>query len=285
MIKSLGERRGQLDASEGFLTETGFANAHGLTELGSAVFRAVFIEGDETAKRTALRKGLMRSPLVLAICQALFGVPNATKANAEAALRYQALSVGLTDRTLGTLLTMMAEAQIITYKRGIIYVLDSPFAEGEVPRSVFISRETPFSNVLWLTRVLRECDGHIYWLDKHFQASGFEALADAAEGSRINVIRILSLKLDGNSSPRVRKKYQSLQQELAHKGIDLQWRFIDSKLIRDTHDRWIIGEISARNVPDVGTIMSGNHSEISLSDHASKLNQTFDDYWKQGTPV
>jgi hypothetical protein len=90
-------------------------------------------------------------------------------------------------------------------------------------------------------------------------------------------VRILSLELDGNSSSRVRKKYLALQQELSGKDIT-------STLVRETHDRWVIGDSTARNLPDVGTIFSGNHSEISKSDHAERLNKTFEGYWLQGTP-
>ncbi len=97
-------------------------------------------------------------------------------------------------------------------------------------------------------------------------------------------MRILSLELDGNSSSRVRKKYLALQQELSGKDITLEWRFINSTLVRETHDRWVIGDSTARNLPDVGTIFSGNHSEISKSDHAERLNKTFEGYWLQGTP-
>ena len=75
------------------------------------------------------------------------------------------------------------------------------------------------------------------------------------------------------------KAYQALKQELLAKKIQLEWRFVDSTVVRDTHDRWIIGASSARNVPDVGTIMSGNKSEISASDSSVRLQTDFLKYW------
>ena len=57
---------------------------------------------------------------------------------------------------------------------------------------------------------------------------------------------------------------------------------MDSTVVRDSHDRWIIGDSSAYNVPDVGTVMSGNKSEMSKSDRATRLNSDFDAYWAQG---
>src|SRR5665213_175591 len=136
-----------------------------------------------------------------------------------------------------------------------------------------------FSNTLWMTRVLRECEGHIYWIDKHFQPGGLEMIADAADGTRVSGVRVLSLQLEGNSSAKTRRKYQALKQEPQGKGITFEWRFIDSALVKATHDRWIISEATARNLPDVGTVLSGNHSEISKSEHADRLNQEFETYW------
>jgi hypothetical protein len=58
------------------------------------------------------------------------------------------------------------------------------------------------------------------------------------------------------------------------KGVALEGRFIDSWLVRGTHDRWVIGQSGAWNLPDIGTILSGSKSEISKSDHAERLNRT-----------
>jgi hypothetical protein len=230
-----------------------------------------------------MHSALLQNTEALAVCQALYRVPNVGKQNAESALRAEQLGDSLTDRRLGTLLTILGLFGVISYKKGQIEVLDPPINEGVVPASVFISRETPFSNTLWMTRVLRECAGHVYWIDKHFQPGGLEMIADAADGNRVSEVRVLPLQLEGNSSAKTRKKYQALKQELQGKGITFEWRFMDSTLVKATHDRWIIGETTARNVPDVGTVLSGNHSEISKSEHADQLNQVFEAYWAQAT--
>lgn len=283
-IRQLGEHRGGVDLDDGFLRSLDLVDDAGeLTTRGNDLFNAVFVAPNATTARDAMHGALLQNTEVLVICQALFGVPGVGKRNAESALRAQHYGDGLTDRKLGTLLTILDLFGVVTYKRGQLEVLDPPIGQGVVPTSVFISRDTPFSNALWLTRVLRECTGHIYWLDKHFQPGGLEIIADAADGNRVSDIRVLSLQLEGNSSSKTRKKYQALQQELQGKGISLEWRFIDSSLVRATHDRWVIGETTARNVPDVGTVLSGNHSEISKSEHADRLNQEFEKYWFQGS--
>lgn len=282
-LRSLGEHRGGVDTSDGFLESLDLVDKQGqLTARGKELFTALFIAPNPVTAADAMRSALLQNTETLAICQALYGVPNVGKQNAESVLRAQHLSEGLTDRSLGTLLTILSLFGVISYKRGQIEILEPPISEGVVPASVFISRDTPFSNTLWLTRVLRECSGHIYWFDKHFQPGGLEIIADAADGNRVSDIRVLSLKLDDNSSSKTRKKYQALQRELQGKGIAFEWRFIDSTLVRSVHDRWIIGDATARNVPDVGTVLSGNYSEIAKSEHADRLNLEFEQYWTQG---
>jgi len=214
-------------------------------------------------------------------------VPHVDKATVDSVLRNVGLGVDLTDRKLGTLLTLLDRAEVIRYVRskGVLNVLLPPMDNGQVPSTVFVSRETPFSNVMWLGRVLKQCEGHIYWIDKHFQPAGLETLADVADGNRISEIRVISLKLPDNSTPKAMKAYRSLKTELSNRGISLEWRFVDSSVVRDSHDRWVIGSTSAYNVPDVGAVMSGNKSEMSRSESAGRLNADFENYWSQGTEV
>ena len=284
-VKNLGEHRGATVTKDGFLASLGLIDDKAeLTNRGKALFQAVWIARDVDAAKQIAHVALLQNPEALAICQLLYGLPNAQKSTVESVLRSCNLEVGLTNRRLGTLLTILSSYEIISYNRGTIRVLNSPFSEGTVPPSVFISRETPFSNQMWLAKVLKECTEHIFWLDKHFQPIGLESILEAADGNAISEIRVLSLKLESNSTLRTRKKYQALQQELLIKGIAFEWRFIDSKLIRTTHDRWVIGAREARNIPDVSTIYSGNNSEISKSEHHIRLKKEFEQYWIQAMP-
>lgn len=288
MLRSAGERRlASTDEAE-FLIEIGLVTVGGaLTETGQAYFDAAFINRDERAVVLALQIALRDYPPAQAISQRLFGVPRVDKSIVDSVLRNVGLGRDLTDRKLGTLLITLDRAEVIRYVRskGELTVLVPPLDHGQVPSTVFVSRETPFSNVMWLGRVLKQCEGHIYWLDKHFQPVGLEALADVADGNRISEIRVLSLRLPDNSSSKAVRAYRALKIELANRGIAFEWRFVDSAIVRDSHDRWIIGSDSAYNVPDVGTVMSGNKSEMSASKSAERLNADFEGYWSQGQEV
>jgi hypothetical protein len=99
-------------------------------------------------------------------------------------------------------------------------------------------------------------------------------------------VRILSIYLaDAHGGKKVRRDFANLQAELASRGIAVEWRVIDSTQIRDTHDRWVIGDASARNVPNVNAIISGQHSELNLSTQRDGLAGLFEGYWNDAQPI
>jgi hypothetical protein len=288
-LKLIGERQPARDVEAVFfLSELGLALGAGrLTDQGQEYFRQRFIRGNMEASAVVLQRAVIRYPPAAAICQLLEGVPGARREVVETVLRSQGFADHLSDRSLGSLLALMHRSGVVKYvkNRGLVTVLIHLARAPEPPPSVFISPQTPYSNKIWLRRILEECEGFIYWLDKHFLPIGFEPLWEASDGSRISEIRILSLKLPENEGRRALRSYRDLVTELGQRHIQLEWRTIDSRLVKGTHDRWIIGTSSARNVPDVGTVFSGNHSELNYSDQCKALKSIFEDYWTQATPV
>jgi len=234
-----------------------------------------------------LRDALLTYGPAEAVIQLLAGSPNIPRSRAESVLRFQGFGNGLADREVGSLLMVMHRAELIRYAKrlGTFEILVNPAQEPVPPESVFIAPETPFANRVWLRRILEECDGFIYWLDKHFMPGALEVIWEAAAGSRVSEVRVLSLKLPDNSGKNATRDYRNLRSELESRSVAFEWRVIDSKLIRDTHDRWIIGRSSARNVPNVNAILSGQRSELHRSDHADELRTVFEDYWAEATPI
>lgn len=291
-LRAIGERRTTPDAAlVASLRELGLVasdDPRTLTSEGEAYFTARFIRGDEEKATEVLLRCLLNYPPAAAIAQMLDGVPGASRATAETVLRSQGFGDGLTDRSIGSLLALMDRAGLIQYNRrqGQIIVMERPSHASEPPSSIFISPETPFGNRLWLRRVLERCAGFLYWLDKHFTTPAFEALWEEADGNRVSDVRVLSLYLaDYHSGRKAKKDYKDLVTELSHRRVTLEWRVIDSKEIRATHDRWLIGLDSAWNIPNVNAIYSGQHSELNKSAQADQLRSLFLDYWQQATPV
>lgn len=288
-LRAVGERRFGGDAEEiGFLRNLRFVHPAevALSDTGRAYFDASFIVGDPDRATALLRDAVSNLPEASLILQLLYGVAGADKSRADSVLRSRQHGDGLTDRKLSTLLVLMETADLIDYepRGGKIHVLRAP-TDRPTRDHVFVSNETPYGNRIWLRRVLETCDGFIYWLDKHFLPAALESIWEAADGERIGSIRVLSLKLADNDTPNSRRDYRNLKAELAKRGIDFEWRWIDSTLIRDTHDRWIIGKAQAWNVPNVNALLSGQNSEMLKTPRFAELRKVFEGYWVQATEV
>lgn len=287
-LKAIGEHRGEeSEADLAFLRALGLVERSSparLSDDGRQYFSSSFIREDPAAAARVLQRAVLSLAPVASIVQLLDGVSGATRATVETVLRSQGFGDGMRDRHIGFLLTLMDRAGVVKYTKsdGSIRVLIHPASEDTLPSSVFISPRTPFGNRVWLRRVLSEGSGQLAWLDKHFTSAAFESLWEAVDGNRVSTVRILSLYLsDAHSGRKVKRDYANLQSELGNRGVDLQWRVIDSHLIKDTHDRWIISDDSARNIPNVNAIMSGQNSEMNLSGQRGELSALFEGYWDQ----
>lgn len=291
-LRRVGERRPAARGDESlraFLAKVGLLDADRttLSAAGLDYFNALFIRGDVVAADAVLHRVILDFPPATAVAQLLAGVPGADRARVETVLRSQGFQVG-SDRAVGSLLKLMDRAGLVAYntRTSEVRVLDSPAtaAAEAVPTSVFVSPTTPYGNKVWLRRVLAECSGSIDWLDKHFMPVAFEALWEAVDGSKVSRVRILSLRMQDHEGKRVLRQYRDLRAELAGRSVALEWRTIDHTKIRDTHDRWIVGADSARNVPNVNAIYTGQHSELNASGQGADLARLFDAYWQDAVP-
>ena len=292
VLKAVGERRTSVSPEDvAFLRGVGLVESEHpvvLNEMGRAYFEARFIRLDEDAATRALQVALLKLPPVIAVAQLLDGVAGASRASVETALRSQGFGEGLTDRRVGFFVALLARAGVIRYAKntGGVEVLVHLSAQQEPPPSVFISPNTPFGNRVWLRRVLEEGRGTLRWLDKHFTTAAFEVLWEAIDGNKVTDVQVLSLYLDDyHSGRRVKRDYANLAAEFKTRGVDFEWRVINSKLMRDTHDRWVITDTSARNIPNVNAIFSGQHSELNRSDQRDELEKLFHIYWSQATEI
>lgn len=258
-----------------------------LSEVGRAIFESLFIRCDGSEKES-FKQMLLSFPPVIAIQQYLWGVSNITVDQVLTVLKTTGFWFYDSREPLTHLLDFMNYAEIINYnkKTRIVRVLISPDAP-RAPRNVFIDPNRPFSNIMWIKKVLGECEGGIYWLDKHFQKEALEWLWAVADAGKIKEIRILSLDLgEGNLSAGARKDFTRFKKEMANKNINASWAIIDSKFVRDAHDRWIIDDSGyARNVPNVNAISSGQRSEMNLTENYQEVKESFDEYWDKSIEV
>ncbi len=286
VIKALGERRTAQDPEAvAFLQELLLVDGQStLTAAGADYFRLTFLTGETDAARTVLGAALAQYPPAAAICQLLAGVSTASRATAETALRSQGFGDELNDRKLGSLLMLMHSAGMVKYvkRSGAIEILCRPASTDPVPRAVFVSPDTPYSNKLWLRRALEECSEFIWWLDKHFMPVAFESLLDAADARRISENSHPLPRSPGQLWPEGAQAVRRLEAGACRQGHQVGLAR-ERLAARQPRTAAILGRESARNVPNVTAIYSGQNSEMITSDHGEDLRVLFTSYWDIAT--
>ncbi|MBI4299012.1 MAG: DEAD/DEAH box helicase [Chloroflexi bacterium] len=136
--------------------------------------------------------------------------------------------------------------------------------------------EEPFSNVVRLREILRSCEDYIWWADPHFGARALEELAVVVDPSKIREIRILSRS--DQFTERAKSDFQRLCQEMARKGIAVEWRTTDKSI---SHDRYIVGANQAYNVPPVNAIFQGAYGEGLRTTN----RPPFEEWWELAQPA
>lgn len=286
LLKQAIENQEQIIGDEfEFLRGIGFLRDdldHSATDLGKRYYDATYIKNDDAASTTILAEALLSFAPIEALIQLLHGVKNATRDNALAVLKSRGYWRFDDEKPLTHLLNVLNTAGLVTYskKHRTLKVLHNPHDPSlAAPSSMFVDPATPYSNIQWLRKILRECNDHIYWLDKHFLKKGLEFIWEVADANKVREIVILSISLREHDKSTT-KEYRKLKDELSQKGISLKWMIIDSKLIRDTHDRWILSKDGGWNVPDISTIVSGSRSEIHKSSNLNDVERAFLGYKK-----
>lgn len=260
-----------------------------LTKIGLNYFEAKFIKTENKLALEILQNSLSNYPPTQAILQLLWGVKKPTRDNALSILKNRGFWHYEDQSPLTSLLLIMNESGLITYSKRdrTVKILANPTDSTKpLPSNVLIEPNKPYSNIVLLKRVLESCTGFIYWFDKHFQKDGLEIIWEIADANRMKEIKILSLDLgDQNLSKKSRNYYKRLKTELANKGINLTWYVIDSKMVKDVHDRWILGEKRGWNVPNINAILSGQSSEIIETGNVDELVSMFKNYLKKAEVI
>ncbi|KKU03986.1 MAG: hypothetical protein UX88_C0011G0012 [Candidatus Woesebacteria bacterium GW2011_GWC2_47_16] len=294
-IKSMGEgellTHFDLGDDYDFLTGIGIIDAINtgeLTVIGKSLFEASFIRHDDVEEQRIIQDLLLAFPPTQAVQQYLWGVKDITIDQVLTVLKVTNFWIFEEKRLLTHFLDLLNLGKIIKYdrKNRKITILIST-DQTKTPRSVYIEPTRPYGNIYWAKRILSECEGFIYWFDKHFMKDAFDWIYTVADANKISDIRILSLDLgEHNLNKQAKKDYKRLKDELAKKKISLEWRTIHNDKVKDAHDRWIIGDKEyVRNLPDVNTILSGKRSEMMSSDNYDKVISAFRDYWDAGVEV
>jgi hypothetical protein len=120
--------------------------------------------------------------------------------------------------------------------------------------------------------------GTVWWADPHFGRRALEELVDELDTAAVSELRILSGDDAGVVGAKAQKDFAAFQQEMAAKGVPAEWR-VDSQ--RDWHDRWLVDDKNATNMPPVNTLFKGDYSEMLPSSQRPPLET----WWSRSQPL
>jgi len=128
----------------------------------------------------------------------------------------------------------------------------------------YLDPERPFSNDLAIRRVLRQLRGTVLWYEQHMDRKALELLADEIPSAEVDQIRLLSGP--SHVSPKTKRAFEKFATELAHEGVDVEWRVLPGEQPRSMHARVIADEDQTFEVPPLNSILAGTVDSIRSSE-------------------
>lgn len=155
------------------------------------------------------------------------------------------------------------------------HALDSE-AGPVVPESMPIQHNRPYSNARVLGQVLLSAMGSICWVDKHAGVEVIEFLMELPLRSGLSV-RVLSTRGSANGVA-FRAQLIRAKGELASQGVSFEWQWLQPEDASAIHDRYLIVDSSAWNVPPSGAVLgrSGQRADFA---RVSFDTAEFDGWW------
>jgi hypothetical protein len=285
----LGTRQTARAEDLAFLQQLGYITDNGsLTTEGLTICTLVLVRNDGEAVAQVNHRDLLLLPTTQALLQALWGLKDITVEQAKMALVFAGAAQADVNTRATNFLDILNTNNIVVYNRKnrSIKLLVSPVSTPSAPPHIFIDRSRPYSNDLWIREILRECRGTIMWLDKYFQKEAFEWLCREANAENIANIHIVSVADSDAVDSLTLNDYKKLKKELEPKGISLEWKVLKRSESHDFHDRWVLddGEV-CYNLPSVGSIRSGQKSELHRSPNHKQIKQNFESYFSAARAV
>lgn len=142
-----------------------------------------------------------------------------------------------------------------------------------------LSPETPFTNEMYIRDLIRNCDSYLYWFDKYFTRRGLEFLIQEVDPGDIDEIKILTGT--AQTDHELRSDFENFKQELEKQGVGVEMRVLSSQTMYKIHDRWLIAENQAYNIPSINTIGSNQYTEVS----EAATRPPFSDWWDEADDI
>lgn len=256
-----------------FLEQAGLLQIehYALSDVGKRLFESIFIFPDEAAFNDQLVQVLLRNPVVNLLCQSFYGRGKASVEQLRVLLNYHGIgSKDIEYSNVVSVLTLLNKYGIVVYdKKNKTFTVKKSGGFVEPIDQYYICPDTPYSNIYNMRKVIRSCQGNIFWVDKHFRKEGFEMLIDGLPYQGVSSITIISGKDNVTASAKL--DYLNLRTELSNRQITLSWRVIENASFK-WHDRWLVADNQCHNIPPVLAIIRGQRAEILLTKDRLDIN-------------
>ena len=236
-------------------------NCKKLTEEGKELFNIRYVYDDLKEYEERIADILIINPVVVLICQSFWG---RGKIRIEQLLYLLASNDVCTRKILYSdvvsLLVLLNHYNIVAYdKRNKSFSVKRIKESDVLTAQYYIVPNTPFSNKFNLKKIIQGCEGHLFWIDKHFRKEGLDFIFDGSLNSKITAITIIS-GCD-NVTQSAKSSFFDLKTELLEMGISCEWRVIRDKSFM-FHDRWLLSDNLCYNIPPILAIIRGQRSEL-----------------------
>ncbi len=234
---------------------------YALSEVGKALFEITYIFPDNVAANDCMAQILVKNPVVNLIAQVFYGRGKVGVEQLRVLLNYHGVSSSEVEYSeVVSLLTLLNRYGVLVYdKKNKAFCVKLSGNVIAPIRQYYITPDTPYSNIYNMRKIIRSCQGDVYWVDKHFRKEGFEMLVDGLPYEGIKSVTIISGT--DNLTASAKADYTALQTELAQRQIVLSWRTIGNGSFK-WHDRWLVADNQCHNIPPVLAIIRGQRAEM-----------------------
>lgn len=265
------------------LSRSGLVDKGRLTDAGSALFKLAWVLRKNSESEVALGQALRQLTPIQVIEQELRGFgPVPEEGVLDLLNQHRAASRNLSVGEMRPTLRWLSKVGVIAYSmklktvRSLAPAPDAALA-GEVGAiASMVSPKTPYLNVVRLRRVLRGLKGVVWWADPHFGSRALEELAEELHSGVVTHVRILSGDAENVLAEKPWKDFLRFRAEMAGKSITAEWR-VDGRTSRDWHDRWLVGDNTAWNIPPINSLLKNDYSEML----PASVRPPLDEWWNR----
>lgn len=146
-----------------------------------------------------------------------------------------------------------------------------------------ISPDTPYGNVRALRTILRNCQGFIFWFEKHFARNVIERLYDElADGNLSNIQEIRILCGPANVTTKFKDDFKRFIIECRKFDITAKCKVIcDKKTLNELHHRYLLTQGNNYSLPPLSSIEMGQWSSL----FETYVQFPFEKYWRKGRDI